>query len=88
MKAYTAIFSNAIVETGGFPGLGEERHGDRLTEIIELEAGCTDGGEDGGVVDGVGRDGEGTGTEQEVGVGCCSIWLMFSVDRWGCWKMI
>lgn len=73
MQANSAVLLGAIVEARGFPGGSEEGHGDRLAEVVELEAGAADGGEDGGVVDGVGGDGEGAGAEEEVRVRCCSV---------------
>lgn len=73
MQAYSAVLLDAIVEAGGLPRGREEWHGDRLAEVVELQACAADGGEDGSVVDGVGGDGEGAGAEEEVGVRCCSI---------------
>jgi hypothetical protein len=43
-----------------------------LAEVIQREARDGHAGENGGVVDGMGGDGEGAGTEGKVGVGCCS----------------
>lgn len=73
MQTYSAVLLDAIIEAGGFPGGREEWHGDRLAEVVELQACAADGGEDGGVVDGVGRDREGAGAEEEVGVRCCAV---------------
>lgn len=74
MQADGAVLLDAIVEAGGLPGVGEEGHRDRLAEIVELEARGADGREDGGVVDGVGGDVEGAGAEEQVGMGCCSLY--------------
>ena len=73
MQTYSAVLLDAIIEAGGFPGGREEWHGDRLAEVVELQACAADGGEDGGVVDGMGGDGEGAGAEEEVGVRRCAV---------------
>jgi hypothetical protein len=47
-----------------------------LSEVVELQTGRADGGQDAGVGDGAGRDGEFAGAEDEVGVCCCSVDLL------------
>lgn len=73
MQAYSAVLLDAIIKAGGLPCGREERHGDRLAEIVELQSRATNCGEYGGVVNGVGGDEEGAGAEEEVGVRCCSV---------------
>jgi hypothetical protein len=47
-----------------------------LSEVVELEAGGADGGEDAGVGDGSGWDGEFARAEDEVGMCCCAVILL------------
>ena len=68
MQAHAPVLRHAVVEAARFPGVGEERHGDRLAEVVELETGGTDSVHDRGVVDGLGRDRELAGAEKEIGV--------------------
>jgi len=42
VEAYSAVFSDAVVERSRFPGVGEEHHGDCLPEIVKLEASGAD----------------------------------------------
>ena len=70
------ILPQAVVERCWFPRFGEEDHADRLPEVVELEAGAADGGEDGGVVDGFDGDVERAGAEHEVGVCGCSVFRL------------
>lgn len=72
MQAYRGVFADAVVEGGGFPGLGEEDHADCLAEVVELDAGAADAGHNGGVGDDVGCDVEFARAEDEVGVCCCA----------------
>lgn len=72
MQADAAVLRHAVVEAARFPGVGEERHGDRLAEVVELQAGGPDSVHDGGVVDRLGGDGELAGAQEEVGVCRCA----------------
>ena len=72
MQANAPVLRYAVVEAARFPAIGEERHGDRLAEIVELEASGTDSIHDGGVVDGLGGDRELAGAEKEIRVCRCA----------------
>jgi hypothetical protein len=74
------VLLDAVVEGGGLPVVEEEDHGDGLAEVVELQAGCADGGQDAGVGDRARGDGEFAGAEDEVGVCCCSA-VVLDVGR-------
>lgn len=75
MQADGSILADAVVEGGGFPVLEEEDHGDGLPEVVELEARGADGGENAGIRNGAGGNGEFAGAQDEVGVCRCSTLL-------------
>lgn len=68
MQADGDVLLDAVVEGCRLPIVQEEDHGHCLTEVVQLQAGCADRGEDAGVGNRAGGDGEFAGAEDEVGV--------------------
>lgn len=76
MQSDGTVLLHSVIEGSGFPGIGEEDHGHGLAVVVKLQTGGADGRHDGGVGDAGCWDGELAGADGEVGVCCCSKWLL------------
>ena len=73
MHSQTRVLLNPIIKTIGFPGVREEHQGDRLAEIVQLETAGAHRVHDGRVVYHARGDAERAGSEDDVGVGRCTV---------------
>jgi hypothetical protein len=78
------VLFDFVVETGGFPCVGEEDEGYGLSKVVELEAAGAYGVHDGCVVDDSSWDTESSGAEDDISVCRCAGLVLVLVFRFDC----
>ena len=66
------VFFDAIIKTFRFPSFSEKDEGDRLSEIVKLQATCPNCVHDRGIVDDACRNAKRSCAEDDIGVGSCA----------------